>query len=127
MNDQAERKRPDFIERLERKRDEHVNRGIFYRIVFAVTGVIVLLAGLAMTVLPGPALVVIPIGLAMLALEFAWAEKMLELALERAEIAKEKVADTTRTQKIFGFVAMALGTAAFIAAAISWDIPLLPV
>lgn len=36
------------------------------------------MTGLAMFVLPGPAIVVIPIGLAILALEFKWAEKMLE-------------------------------------------------
>ena len=123
----AEKKRPDLIERLERKRAEHLNRGIFYRILFGLTGIIVVLAGLAMLVLPGPALVVIPIGLAMLALEFAWAEKMLELALERAEVAKDKVSETSRTQRIFGIVAIALGAAAFAAAAVAWDIPVLPV
>jgi uncharacterized protein (TIGR02611 family) len=127
VSEETEKPRPDLIERLERKRAEHLARGIFYRVMFAVTGVIVVLAGLAMLVLPGPALVVIPIGLAMLALEFAWAEKMLEMALERAEVAKDKVTETTRTQKIFGAIAIALATAAFIAAAIAWDIPVLPV
>jgi uncharacterized protein (TIGR02611 family) len=125
----APRRKPrsKLVERLEKKRSEHVNHGIFYRIMFGVAGVIVLLAGLAMLVLPGPALLVIPVGLAMLALEFAWAEKMLEIALERAEIAKDKVTETSRTQRIFGFVAIGLGAAAFVAAAIAWDIPVLPV
>ena len=41
-----------------------------------------------MLVLPGPAFVVIPIGLAMLALEFAWAERALDQALEQAEKAQ---------------------------------------
>ena len=75
----------------------------------------------------GPAFVLIPIGLAMLSLEFVWAERMLEHALERAEIAKEKAAQTTRTQRIFGTVAGALAAAAAVAAAIMWDIPLVPV
>ena len=123
----GEKKRPDLIEKLEAKRAEHLNRGIFYRIMFGVTGAIVVLAGVAMLVLPGPALIVIPIGLAMLALEFAWAEKMLELALERAEVATNKVKETSRRQRIFGIVAGALGAAAFAAAAIAWDIPVLPV
>lgn len=122
-----QRPRPKLVERLESKRAEHLRHGLVYRIMFGVTGLIVLLAGIAMLVLPGPALVVIPIGLAMLALEFAWAEKMLELALERAEVAKEKVGETSKRQRIFGFVAMGLGAAAFVAAAVTWDIPLLPV
>jgi uncharacterized protein (TIGR02611 family) len=114
-------------ERLAERREEHLKRGTFYRIVFAVAGVIVLLAGLAMLVTPGPAFVIIPIGLAMLALEFAWAERALDHALERAEQAQRKAAATTRTQRIFAGIATALGVAAFVAAAIAWDIPLLPV
>lgn len=35
-----------------------------------------------MLVLPGPAILVIPIGLAILALEFAWAERLLDLGVE---------------------------------------------
>lgn len=43
------------------------------RIFIFVVGITVLLTGLAMTVLPGPAVLVIPLGLAILATEFAWA------------------------------------------------------
>lgn len=42
-----------------------------------VIGVTVLLLGLAMMVLPGPALLVIPAGLAILGTEFLWARKLL--------------------------------------------------
>ena len=42
----------------------------------------ILLGGLAMLVPPGPAFVVIPVGLAMLALEFEWAEQLLVQALD---------------------------------------------
>ncbi len=38
----------------------------------------VLLLGLAMIALPGPACVVIPAGLAILAIEFAWARRWLQ-------------------------------------------------
>jgi|LakMenE18May11ns_1017448.scaffolds.fasta_scaffold9751729_2 tellurite resistance protein TerC len=41
-------------------------------------GATVLLTGIAMLVLPGPAVVVIPLGLAILAVEFAWAKRWLE-------------------------------------------------
>jgi tellurite resistance protein TerC len=48
------------------------------RVIRTVIGFTVLLAGLAMIVLPGPAIVVIPAGLAILATEFLWAKKLLE-------------------------------------------------
>jgi uncharacterized protein (TIGR02611 family) len=121
------RSRPKLVERLEARREEHLQRGRFYRIVFAIAGGIVLLGGLIMLVTPGPAFVLIPIGLAMLSLEFVWAERMLEHALDRAEMAKEKAAQTTRAQRIFGILAGVLAAAACVAAAIMWDIPLLPV
>jgi Putative transmembrane protein (PGPGW) len=38
----------------------------------------VLLAGVALIVLPGPAVLVIPLGLAILATEFTWARKLLD-------------------------------------------------
>lgn len=47
------------------------------RIVVAVVGATLLLAGLAMLLLPGPGLVVIPIGLAVLSTEFLWARRWL--------------------------------------------------
>jgi uncharacterized protein (TIGR02611 family) len=47
------------------------------RIVIAVAGFTVLLLGAVMIILPGPAIVVIPAGLAILATEFVWARKLL--------------------------------------------------
>ena len=47
------------------------------RVILTVIGATVLLIGIAMIVLPGPAFVVIPLGLGILALEFAWAERTL--------------------------------------------------
>jgi tellurite resistance protein TerC len=48
------------------------------RIIKIVVGFTLLLIGLAMTVLPGPAIVVIPVGLTILATEFIWARRVLE-------------------------------------------------
>jgi len=45
------------------------------RIMIGVAGTIVLLVGLAMVVLPGPAIVVIPLGVAILATEFVFARR----------------------------------------------------
>lgn len=47
------------------------------RLVVAVIGGTVLAIGLAMVVLPGPAIIVIPAGLAILATEFLWARRLL--------------------------------------------------
>lgn len=47
------------------------------RIAIAVVGSTVLVVGIALIVLPGPAIVVIPIGLAILSVEFAWARMWL--------------------------------------------------
>ena len=48
------------------------------RVAIAVVGATVLILGIVMIVAPGPALIVIPIGLAILGLEFAWARLWLK-------------------------------------------------
>ncbi|MGB5354428.1 MAG: PGPGW domain-containing protein [Woeseia sp.] len=53
------------------------------RIVIGIVGATVLLVGVIMIVTPGPAFVVIPIGLAILGLEFAWARRWLQKVRER--------------------------------------------
>lgn len=55
------------------------------RLVVAVIGFTILAAGVAMIVLPGPAFIVIPVGLAILATEFIWARKLLVTVKERIE------------------------------------------
>src|SRR5512133_1468094 len=55
------------------------------RLIVAVIGFTILAAGFAMIVLPGPAVIVIPVGLAVLASEFVWARKLLVTVKERLE------------------------------------------
>jgi hypothetical protein len=50
------------------------------RVVVGVVGVTVLVVGAALLVLPGPAFVVLPIGLGILAIEFEWARRLLRRA-----------------------------------------------
>jgi len=47
------------------------------KVAVAVLGFIVLAFGVALIVLPGPAVLVIPLGLAILATEFVWARRLL--------------------------------------------------
>ena len=48
------------------------------RIAIAILGTTVLAIGIVMIIAPGPALIVIPVGLAILGLEFAWARIWLK-------------------------------------------------
>ena len=50
------------------------------RVVVAVVGGTVTLIGIAMIVLPGPAIVVIPVGLSILGTEFVWARRYIQKA-----------------------------------------------
>jgi tellurite resistance protein TerC len=63
-----------------------VTVGAARRVVALVIGTSVVLLGIALIVLPGPAFVVIPAGLAILASEFVWAQRLLS-RLKRAEAA----------------------------------------
>jgi uncharacterized protein (TIGR02611 family) len=124
---QPEHRRRSLSERLARRRERHVQRSRAYRVLFVIAGILVTLAGVAMLALPGPAFVVIPVGLTMLAMEFSWAERWLETALEKAEAAQRRAAAASPLKKALGIGAAALGIAAFVTAAILWNIPLLPV
>jgi uncharacterized protein (TIGR02611 family) len=120
------RPRPKLVERLEARRATHYQRSRLYRIGFTTLGMLILLGGVVMLVTPGPAFVLIPIGLAMLALEFTWAERLLEKSLQQAQIAQEKAANTTTLQRVLGVLAGLAALAACIAGILLWDIPLLP-
>lgn len=52
----------------------------FKRMVVMVGGGTVLALGVAMILLPGPAILMIPVGLGILAIEFAWARRWLRAA-----------------------------------------------
>lgn len=54
------------------------------RLVIGVVGGTILLVGIILVFLPGPAILVIPIGLGILSLEFAWAKRLLSRFRKRA-------------------------------------------
>jgi uncharacterized protein (TIGR02611 family) len=117
---------PPLVQRLRDERERHLERSKIVRAAFVVAGFTVLLAGIAMLLLPGPAFAVIPIGLAILSLEFAWAGRLLEKALIQAEKAKESAKQTTRAQRIAVGVAIVLAVAAAVVASVMWEIPVVP-
>ena len=70
------------------------------RIVVGIVGASVLLLGVVMLVTPGPAFVIIPLGLAILAIEFVWARRWLKklrrMISDRAAQARGKRAEEHR-------------------------------
>jgi len=69
------------------------------RVVIAVVGITVILIGVALMVLPGPGLLIIIVGLAVLATEFAWAQGLLHKAREQYDRAKDKVKNKLSDKK----------------------------
>lgn len=61
------------------------------KVIVMVIGGTVVLLGIALIFLPGPAFVVIPVGLAILALEFAWAKNLLDRLKARLGSARDTV------------------------------------
>jgi tellurite resistance protein TerC len=70
------------------------NIKVVKRVIVSVVGATVLLIGVALLVLPGPAFIVIPIGLAILATEYAWARRWLRKV---RRMASNVVSDRDRT------------------------------
>jgi uncharacterized protein (TIGR02611 family) len=60
------------------QRTLHLTYKAARRIAIAAVGATVVLLGIVMIVAPGPALIVIPVGLAILAIEFTWARRWLK-------------------------------------------------
>ncbi|WP_081685812.1 PGPGW domain-containing protein [Candidatus Solirubrobacter pratensis] len=118
--------RPRIIERLLQRQEHHRTRHPVFRIAWGAAGFLVLIAGVIMLVTPGPAFVLIPLGLAMLALEFEWAERLLEKALEEAEKAKRRAENATRTQRVLGIAGTLAVVAACVAAVMLVNVPVLP-
>lgn len=88
-------------------------------------GSLLLLLGIAMMVLPGPGILVIVAGLAVLATEYVWAQRLLKRARTEAEkVQQATVASPVRTAGtvLFGMGMLALGIAMLAARQI--DLPL---
>lgn len=60
------------------------------RILIAIIGGTIVVIGLFMIVLPGPAFIVIPLGLSILATEFIWAKKMIARFKDQFERLRNK-------------------------------------
>ena len=129
QEDEPEDDRPELLIKLEERKLRHAERGLPARIAVVVLGILLVLAGIVLSGpgIPGPGFLVILLGLSFLALESDKAERLLGRAIIWADRAKERAEDASPRQKALSAVLTVLAIAAFVAAAILWDIPLLPV
>jgi uncharacterized protein (TIGR02611 family) len=125
----AEDDTPELLVKLRERKERHKQRNIFQRAAIVVLGVLIVLAGIVMSGpgVPGPGIVTILIGLGFLALEFDRAERWMEKVILWGDRAAERAENTTTGQRIAAGIATVLVLGAFAAAAILWDIPLVPI
>ena len=90
-------------------------------------GTLVLVAGLVMMVTPGPGIVGIVLGLAILATEYDWAERWLVKAREKAHQARLKAAamdpKVRRRRLLLGALALVVCVAAIVGYVAAYDWP----
>lgn len=111
MDDDVTRWVDDQIEKASRLYRGH---GRVFQVMWVLVALVVVLTGIAMIVFPGPVTVVLPFGLAMLAVVFGWARRLLLASVRTGVAAKNLVGDASRTAKVLGAVALACLAAAAV-------------
>ena len=121
--------RPQLLVKLQERKERHKQRHIVHRAGVVVLGLLIVLAGIVMSGpgVPGPGIAVILIGLGFLALEFDRAERLMERVIIWADSAAIRAEQTSKAQRVIGGAIAAVAVAAFVVAAILWDIPLVPI
>ena len=66
--------------------EAEARRGVIRRVGTIILGFVVLIGGIIMLALPGPGIITVIAGLAILAQELPWAERLLEYVKKRAKI-----------------------------------------
>jgi len=114
-----------MVRKLLRGRERHKQRSKAVRAAWVVAGFLLVVGGLAIGVLPGPGpVILVPLGLAMLALEYVWAERLLGRALIYANRAKEGATALNGWQKALTVcLALLLVAGTYVVAAWLWELP----
>ena len=120
---------PELLVKLRERKERHKQRNIVHRAAVVVAGVLIVCLGIFLSApgVPGPGIVTILIGLGFLALEFDRAERWMEKVIIWGDNAAERAERTTPRQRLVAGVVTALVIGGFAAAAILWDIPLVPI
>lgn len=106
-----------LLGRLDAWAEQGIVRALLIKIGVTVAGPLVILAGVAMLVLPGPGLLVIAAGLALLALEYQWARRSLALMGRKLAQVREATVpkDGSRRRRALGaFLVAAIAIAGFV-------------
>jgi len=101
----------DIHTRADAVQRQYHRRGPVFRAIWLVAAVLVIVAGLVMLVVPGPAIIVIPIGIAMLAARFRWAQILLRATIDYGVTLHRRISKAGIGVKL----ALALGGAAVVA------------
>ncbi|WP_182920443.1 PGPGW domain-containing protein [Nocardioides cavernaquae] len=119
--------RPNAAKRLHTRLHANPVTGLATKVVVTVIGVAIVLAGAVMTgPVPGPGFLIVVAGLAILATEWAWAEKLLQRArawLEKSTAQVKNMDPAVRRRRLLlGLLAtvLVLGVAAALIAAYGW-------
>lgn len=95
------------------------------RSIVTVLGALVVALGIALMVLPGPGILLVVVGLAILATEYAWARDLLGTAKEKAVKAQEEaVASPWRTGAtvLFALGMIGAGVAMLVVDDVAWPV-----
>jgi uncharacterized membrane protein len=102
-------------DRLDQAQAVYDSHGRVFRMLWVALGVVVVLAGLAMIVFPGPVTIVVPAGLILLAAAFGWARRLLLRSVRGGVDAINRVEDASPWSKALAVAAAVCVAAALIA------------
>lgn len=89
--------------------------GQLRKVAILIVGSFVLIAGIAMLALPGPGMVVIIVGLVILAQEFTWAERLLDIAVEKVAAANVRAQESKHGKRMLAASGLGLIVAGVVA------------
>ena len=124
----AEQETHPRIQKLRERKERHKQRSKVFRIAWIIVGVVLVLVGmvLSLPLVPGPGFLLIFLGLAMLALEFDRVERLVERLVYKVDQLEESAKEASPLQRALVIAAIVAACAAFVAAALLWDLPVLP-
>ncbi|WP_250444628.1 PGPGW domain-containing protein [Actinotalea sp. C106] len=97
--DTETRARVHPVTRLRDRLRAHPATSLGYRIIVATVATVIILAGVAMLVLPGPGIATILLGLAVLGAEFPWARRLLVRILDLLRKARDRAVAWWRVRR----------------------------
>jgi uncharacterized protein (TIGR02611 family) len=116
------------IQKLRERKQRHKQRSKLVRLAWMIGGIVFVLGGivLSLPLVPGPGFLLIFVGLAMLALEFDRVERLVERLVYRVDQLEESAKKASPLQRALVVAGIVAACAAFVAAALLWNLPVLP-